>query len=66
LRCRGYTGRKLEDNMECEIMQVILEEARDSYEHSKVIALQSNTVEDMEQNVESISHWFKSWKRTPA
>jgi adenylate kinase len=52
--------------MECEIMQVILEEARDSYEHSKVIALQSNTVEDMEQNVETISHWFKSWKRTPA
>lgn len=52
--------------MECEIMQVILEEARESYEHSKVLALPSNSVEDMEQNVETISQWLKSWKSNPS
>ncbi|GAQ87010.1 Hydroxyacyl-ACP Dehydrase [Klebsormidium nitens] len=66
LVARGYSGRKLEDNMECEIMQVILEEARESYEHSKVLALPSNSVEDMEQNVETISQWLKSWKSNPS
>eukprot|EP00959_Pyramimonas_sp_CCMP1952_P248959 5204234-Pyramimonas_sp.AAC.2 len=28
---RGYSEKKLQENMECEIMQVVLEEARESY-----------------------------------
>ena len=31
LTARGYAGRKLDENMESEIMQVVLEEARESY-----------------------------------
>ena len=29
--CRGYSKKKLSENMECEIMHVIVEEARESY-----------------------------------
>lgn len=62
LTARGYTEKKRTENMECEIMQVVLEEARDSYEPSIVHELQSTTVEDMESNVERISGWLENWK----
>ena len=51
---RGYSGQKLTDNVQCEIFQTILEEARDSYDHSIVHELPSNTPENFEQNVETI------------
>ncbi|KAL4716818.1 hypothetical protein ACJJTC_012629, partial [Scirpophaga incertulas] len=31
LRARGYTGKKLEDNIQCEIFETLLEEAQSSY-----------------------------------
>ncbi|GJP37850.1 hypothetical protein CLOM_g23888 [Closterium sp. NIES-68] len=54
LHARGYSGKKLQSNMECEIMQVLLEEARDSYKESIVHAMQSDSLEDMERNVAKI------------
>ncbi|CAN6871293.1 unnamed protein product [Brassica oleracea var. botrytis] len=50
---RGYSGTKLTNNIECEIFQVLLEEARDSYQEEIVIALQSDTIEDISDNVAS-------------
>lgn len=29
--CRGYSVKKLQENVECEIMMVVLEEAMESY-----------------------------------
>ena len=40
--------------MECEIMQVLLEEAREGYEQSIVHPMASNNVEDIERNVREI------------
>lgn len=31
LYCSGYSTKKLQENVECEIMMVVLEEATDSY-----------------------------------
>ncbi|XP_042144505.1 adenylate kinase isoenzyme 6 [Ixodes scapularis] len=42
LRARGYTGKKLEENVQCEIFQTILDEARESYDPSIVFELPSN------------------------
>ncbi|KAL0647144.1 hypothetical protein Bca4012_045435 [Brassica carinata] len=50
---RGYSGTKLTNNIECEIFQVLLEEARDSYQEEIVIALQSDTIGDISDNVAS-------------
>ena len=46
--------------MECEIMQVLLEEARESYREEIVLALPSNSVEEMEKNVEKVKEWLRS------
>ena len=38
---RGYTGTKLEENLQAEIFQTILDEAREAYREEIVIELQS-------------------------
>ena len=63
---RGYTEKKRDENVECEIMQIVLDEARASYDHDIITELQSNTVEDLEGNVERVSMWFQNWKANNA
>ncbi|XP_015594523.1 adenylate kinase isoenzyme 6 [Cephus cinctus] len=62
LTARGYTGKKLEDNINCEIFQTALEEAKESYKEEIVHELQSNTSADTEENVQRIFQWFAQWK----
>ncbi|KAL4592201.1 hypothetical protein LXL04_005188 [Taraxacum kok-saghyz] len=59
---RGYTGAKLTNNIECEIFQVLLEEAKDSYKEEIVVAMKSDSVDDMNSNVATISEWVRSWR----
>lgn len=59
LEKRGYPAKKITENVECEIMQVIAEEAQDSYKGEIVQVLPSNSVEDMDSNVERIVAWAR-------
>ncbi|KAK6541583.1 factor activating pos9 [Orbilia ellipsospora] len=63
LKTRDYSDKKIEENIDAEIMQVILEEARDAYDEEIVIELQSNESEEIESNVERITSWFEQWKK---
>ena len=63
LKARDYPEEKLQENIDSEIMQVLLEEARESYDLEIVIELQSNVAEDMDSNVDRIETWIKNWKR---
>lgn len=58
---RGYTGKKLQDNVQCEIFQTIYEEALEAYNEEIVHQLPSNTPEDLERNLEQIVQWTKQW-----
>lgn len=58
---RGYSGKKLTDNVECEIMQTILEEARESYKTEIVHELQSDTTVELENNLDQIVAWIQKW-----
>lgn len=55
-------GTKLSNNIECEIFQVLLEEAKASYPEDIVIALQSDNVEDISRNVGMLTDWVRSWQ----
>lgn len=44
-------------------MEVLLQEARDSYDEEIVVELTSNTSEEMESNVERIETWLKQWRK---
>ena len=65
LESRGYSDKKLADNVEAEIMQVILDEAREAYREEIVIELPSNTIEDMEANLTRTMQWLENWRPPP-
>ena len=61
LKARGYHDSKIQENLDAEIMGVVLQDALDSYEQQIVVELQSNTVEDMDGNVDRIVEWQEMW-----
>ncbi|XP_056643605.1 adenylate kinase isoenzyme 6 [Diorhabda sublineata] len=61
LTARGYTGKKLEDNVQCEIFQTILEEARASYKPEIVHELYSRTPNELQDNINRICLWIQNW-----
>ncbi|GME85390.1 hypothetical protein B5S31_g3456 [[Candida] boidinii] len=62
LKKRGYKDNKISENVEAEIMEVLLQEAKDSYAPEIVVELNSEDIDSLEQNVERISQWIDNWK----
>lgn len=48
--------------MECEIMCVLADEARESYRPELVFELQNDTHEQLEQNVTRVCEWLAQWR----
>ncbi len=61
LEDRKYSAIKINENVEAEIMQVVLDEARESYDEQIIVELPSNTVADMESNVERVVSWIQTY-----
>ncbi|PBP17433.1 P-loop containing nucleoside triphosphate hydrolase protein [Diplocarpon rosae] len=62
LKARDYPEVKLQANLDSEIMEVLLQEARDSYDEEIVVELTSNTSDEMESNIERLEVWVKRWR----
>ncbi|TGZ83957.1 P-loop containing nucleoside triphosphate hydrolase protein [Ascodesmis nigricans] len=62
LTARNYANVKLQENLDAEIMGMVEEEAREGYEEDIVMVLESNTVEDMEKNLEEIEKRIQKWR----
>jgi adenylate kinase len=52
---------KLQENLDSEIMEVLLQEARDSYDEEIVVELTSNTSDEVDSNVARIEAWVAQW-----
>lgn len=61
LKARNYPEQKLQENMDAEIMEVLLDEAREAFQAELVVELQSNTSEEMEGNTSRIETWVGQW-----
>ncbi|KAG8215892.1 P-loop containing nucleoside triphosphate hydrolase protein [Butyriboletus roseoflavus] len=61
LEKRGYPLKKIQENNEAEIMGVVSDEARESYQPGIVVELESNTMEDLEENVARVVAWIEQW-----
>ena len=66
LTARKYSAKKIEENMDAEIMQVLLEEAREGFDEEIVVELQSSSLDDIDGNVERIQTWIENWKENNA
>ncbi|RPD81877.1 P-loop containing nucleoside triphosphate hydrolase protein [Lentinus tigrinus ALCF2SS1-7] len=63
LEKRAYPLKKIQENNEAEIMEVVLDEARSSYPQEIVVELQSEGTEDLESNVARIVQWIEAWQK---
>ncbi|XP_025409327.1 adenylate kinase isoenzyme 6 [Sipha flava] len=61
LEKRGYSTKKLQNNVQCEIFQTLFEEAMESYDNNIVHELRNETFADMERNISQISTWVNQW-----
>ena len=55
LAARDYPEKKISQNVACEIMQVVLEEAQDSYRAEIVVAMVSDTPEQLQANAAAVA-----------
>lgn len=60
LSARGYKQNKIDENIECEIFEVLKDEVCESYSGDKIIELQSNSVEDMQSNLAAVAEKLQS------
>ncbi|RKU43446.1 factor activating pos9 [Coniochaeta pulveracea] len=63
---RKYPELKMQENIDSEIMEVLLQEARESYDEEIVVELTSNDADEMDANVERIEAWLENWRKDNA
>jgi adenylate kinase len=51
---RGYTERKIRENVEAEIFGVVVEEVMEAFSRDLVVVRESNSVEEMQSNLEDV------------
>ena len=61
LKKRNYKDNKIQENLDCEIMEVISQEASNSYVPEIVVELTSNSADEMDANVDRIVGWAENW-----
>jgi adenylate kinase len=61
LKSRNYSEKKLEQNIQSEIFQVCLDEARESFDETIVHELTNETDDDLKKNIEYLSTWIDRW-----
>ena len=59
---RGYSARKIEENVECEIMRVVADEALESFPREGAThELRSEALADLEDNAARVEQWIAQW-----
>ncbi|KAJ8601382.1 hypothetical protein CTAYLR_004983 [Chrysophaeum taylorii] len=66
LTARNYAHAKIQENLQCEIMQVLLDEARDNYPEPVVVEVQNNTRLDFDSTIDRVVRWHDQWLRDHA
>ena len=64
LKSREYVEKKLQENLDAEIMGVIEEEAKEGFaDEGVVVVLRSDTDGDVEENVGRMEEWIGNWRK---
>lgn len=59
--CSGYSEHKLSENVEAEIMQVCLDEAKEAWPEQQVVELASNNTSELESNSQRCVQWIQQY-----
>ncbi|KAK4055224.1 hypothetical protein OIV83_000504 [Microbotryomycetes sp. JL201] len=63
LEKRGYPLNKIQENNTAEIMNVVLDDARESYVPEIVVELESESPDQVEDNIARIVQWVDAWRK---
>ena len=61
LAARGYSQKKITENVDCEIMQEVVQDVREFYQDEVTLVLQSDTEEQQQRNIETILQRIQQW-----
>lgn len=59
---RGYKQEKITENIECEILEVIVEEVYNSYKKEIILELKNEKQPDIEKNISIVIEYINNWK----
>lgn len=63
LQERGYNQPKIKENIECEIFQMVLNEAKESYDESIVVPLSGETEADFIDSIKQITDFIDNFRK---
>ncbi len=66
LEARGYPEAKVQNNVQCEIMDVVLNEAAESYDEDIIVELHSDTPEQVAENCQRVLTWISHYMKDAA
>jgi len=62
LKARNYSEVKIQQNMDAEIFQELLEEAKGAFAEEIVQEVRSDDLEELDANVERVIAWVEAWR----
>eukprot|EP00698_Gefionella_okellyi_P007216 TRINITY_DN1753_c0_g1_i3.p1 TRINITY_DN1753_c0_g1~~TRINITY_DN1753_c0_g1_i3.p1 ORF type:complete len:192 (-),score=8.58 TRINITY_DN1753_c0_g1_i3:182-706(-) len=65
LQARNYPQSKIEEDVQCEIMNIVWEEAAESYKPEIIVVQQNDTLEQMSANLASAAQWVHEFRSRP-
>ncbi len=60
LKARNYSDEKIMENIECEIMNVLSDEVKESFSENRIMELNNEQLSEMSENIEKIIEKYKS------
>lgn len=60
LKGRGYNEKKITENIECEIMEMISDEVKENFDTSRILEVSNEKIEDMSININKIIEIYKN------
>jgi broad-specificity NMP kinase len=60
LLARGYSEKKIKENIECEIMEVTSDDVRENFQESKILELSNEHNDQMMTNIDEIIKFLKA------
>lgn len=63
LQERGYNENKIKENIQCEIFEMVLTEAKDSYDEDIVVTLLGETEENFTESIKKITDFIDNYKK---
>ena len=58
---RNYSQKKIEQNIQSEIFQICLDEARETFDEAIVHEITNESEEDFKKNIDNLSNWIQQW-----